>query len=84
MNSNEKYIFCYFKKRGRPLSTWNRSSSLICKKVCLLYNQYKGYEERKQDEKSFTMSGLLITAESSTAVVGLDAVNAIQEDSAKS
>lgn len=30
------------------------------------------------------MDGLLITAESSTAVVGLDAVNAIQEDSAKS
>lgn len=30
------------------------------------------------------MDGLLITAESSTAVVGLEAVNAIQEDSAKS
>lgn len=32
LNSNEKYIFCYFEKRDRPLSTWNRSSSLICKK----------------------------------------------------
>ncbi|WP_419003053.1 hypothetical protein, partial [Anaerotignum lactatifermentans] len=57
---------------------------LSVKKVCLLYNQYKGYEERKQDEKSFPMDGSMITAESSTAVVGYDAVNAIQEDSAKS
>jgi hypothetical protein len=30
------------------------------------------------------MDGSMITAESSTAVVGYDAVNAIQEDSAKS
>lgn len=37
MNSNEKYIFCYFEKRGRPLSTWNRSSSLICKKKSASY-----------------------------------------------
>lgn len=47
--NSKKDTFCYFEKRGRPLSTWNRSSSLICKKKSASY--ITNIKEMKKESK---------------------------------